>query len=544
MLNSNCIILKDNYDINLLIKDYNIARETEFTKRTYVKGASISLYKNTTGWSSIPLHSLDGEEGNGGNILRFVENDRFKPTNALKKFKYFQKILQDLNTDIYLVRLMKLDVDGYIAPHSDAAQFHNMLRMIRCAMPIITSKKVKFAIDDVEYNLEEGKLWYTDVNKTHWVKNNSNKDRIHLVIDIKPTIEMMDKIGLTQLHFFKKFYFKNNNLENKSIQFKRFNKTIHRKTDICLIMCQWKRYHTFDKIFKQIHEQTMKVDLYLWNNNFEDKDKLIEVLSKYHNSNINIYLYNSPYNIKCIGRIITAYLCRYLYKNIIFFDDDESMDDNLVIETLYKESVKYPNTILSFWAQKIVSTHEFYKRIRGENNELVNYAGGGGCIIPSELFSAEFMNWIPSYFFNVEDFLCNIYIATHMKGYSRASNANISFIEGECNSKDAMSFGIKYCDRTGVEIHKLKDMCLQWSIKNFNYPKFNLSKREPVFKSNNITKKVCNNSNYITKNDTTNNSNYITKNNTTKNNITSNLYENLYGVCYIILSINLFNLIR
>ena len=34
--------------------------------------------------------------------------------------------------------------------------------------------------------LESGKLWYTNVNAIHGVMNNSNEERIHLVIDMYP----------------------------------------------------------------------------------------------------------------------------------------------------------------------------------------------------------------------------------------------------------------------------------------------------------------------------------------------------------------------
>ena len=138
-----CLILQDDYDTNLLINDYKIAiNESKFTKRKYPKGASTSLYRDTIGWSSIPLHSWNGLEGNEGNILRYIDNKVFKPTRILNKCKYFQKILNDLGTDLYLVRMMKLDAGGYIAPHNDGNQFNNRYKMIRCCIPIITNELV------------------------------------------------------------------------------------------------------------------------------------------------------------------------------------------------------------------------------------------------------------------------------------------------------------------------------------------------------------------------------------------------------------------
>ena len=187
-----CVLLREDYDIHLLIRDYEIAvKEADFIQKKYVKGASVSLYKNTIGWSSIALHSVNGEEDHKANVLKHLNNNIFKPTRILQKCEYFKKILNDLGTSIYLVRMMKLDAHGYIAPHNDGAQFKNRLKMIRCHIPIITNERVKFGIDNNEYYMEAGKLWYSRVDKNHWVKNDSDIDRIHLVIDIKPTVEMI-----------------------------------------------------------------------------------------------------------------------------------------------------------------------------------------------------------------------------------------------------------------------------------------------------------------------------------------------------------------
>ena len=106
-------------------------------------------------------------------------------------------------------------------------------------------------------------------------------------------------------------------------------------------------------------------------------------------------------------------------------------------------------------------------------NKIVNYGGGGGCIIPSLLFSPKFIDWLPYKYFNVEDFLCNIYIYHFMKGCIRSLKVNIKFIGNESVSIDSMSYGYKICERSGIEIHELKDLCLQWAIKKYNYPIYN-----------------------------------------------------------------------
>ena len=116
-----CIELKNDYDIEKLIADYNIVEDSiKFHDRVYKPGLSAKVYKNAKGWKSIPLHSIGGVESDDGNVLREnISHAFFKNTPTLEKCTYFQKILDDLNAKIYLVRLMKLTADGYIPPHND-----------------------------------------------------------------------------------------------------------------------------------------------------------------------------------------------------------------------------------------------------------------------------------------------------------------------------------------------------------------------------------------------------------------------------------------
>ena len=263
---------------------------------------------------------------------------------------------------------------------------------------------------------------------------------------------------------YNKFYKENYDFDN--IKFKKTNCNQNDITESCLILLQWKRLQTLKKILKKIEEQSKLIDVYLWNNNFKEKYKFEKILLKFKNSKINIYYYNSKLNIKNSAKVITANLLHKIYKNIIFFDDDQIMSDNMVIETFENEVIKFPNTILSVWAFDLTSKFTFWKRIRKFNNELVHYAGSGGAIYPSNLFSDLFLEWIPNNLVGNEDFLLNIYITTQLNGKNRASNANINFIPEEFISKESMTWNEKN------QIHELKNKQLAWSIDNFCYPDY------------------------------------------------------------------------
>jgi len=307
-----CIILKDNYDLNLLINDYKILiNTTEFINR---RNGPKKL-----GWLSIALHSCNGMDEKESNRLQYIDNKIFKPTKNLKKCNYFKKILKDLNTDIYLVRILKLTPYFIIAPHNDP-EFNDRRKMIRCHIPLITNNKVYFWIGEPEqkkFNLKKGKLYYTRVEKKHWVKNESNEDRIHLVIDIKPTLKMMEIIGLNNLSIFKNYY--NSNIDlNHIIKFEKIKSYENKKSKLCTIIDCWSQ-ESNDK-FLQLMKKYINIgkyrDIYIWNNYYDDKEILIENLKKIKSPIFNIYLYNSPYKLlkKSNGRLITKEIIKYLYK--------------------------------------------------------------------------------------------------------------------------------------------------------------------------------------------------------------------------------------
>ena len=180
-----CFILKDvQYDVDKLIQD---SREAQKHNR---------YLKKNKGWSAIPLRTWMGKQERYLNdkCLHAKANVKFKPTTALKNCPYFQKIIREMGTNVYLVRILKLKAGSKIGSHTDSKIFKHDKKVIRCHVPITTDPKVKFMIGKKTHFLQPGKVWYTNVNKKHAVTNNWNRDRLHLVIDVKPTPEMLRQI--------------------------------------------------------------------------------------------------------------------------------------------------------------------------------------------------------------------------------------------------------------------------------------------------------------------------------------------------------------
>ena len=191
----NCILLKKNYDINKILEDIQIAKELhDFINPDILNRKTFSLSEKTHGWEALPLHTLDGKDGVDSTIPIDIRiNNNYKPNRVLKKCNYIKKILDDLETEIYLVRIMKLKPGGFIYPHIDSIIDKNYV--IRCQIPIVSNPDVDFFMDNKKLNLESGNLYFLNVGeKEHWLKNNSSIDRLTLIIDLKPTDEIKKKI--------------------------------------------------------------------------------------------------------------------------------------------------------------------------------------------------------------------------------------------------------------------------------------------------------------------------------------------------------------
>ena len=94
-------------------------------------------------------------------------------------------IYKSICGDGYFLRilLVKLKANSNITPHIDTGD--SLSNCKRTHIPIITNSKVTFTVGGETKYLKEGEIWEIDNTKEHSVKNNSNVDRIHLLIDYK-----------------------------------------------------------------------------------------------------------------------------------------------------------------------------------------------------------------------------------------------------------------------------------------------------------------------------------------------------------------------
>ena len=121
----------------------------------------------------------------------WIPNTEYKTDFRYKDYpiwEFVQPIINDLenfyNGKIGKVVFPKLKAGQKIYKHKDTTDYLNIIHRIH--IPIITNKDIMFYIDDGVLNMFEGECWEINNMKSHEVINDSDEDRIHLMIDIIP----------------------------------------------------------------------------------------------------------------------------------------------------------------------------------------------------------------------------------------------------------------------------------------------------------------------------------------------------------------------
>ncbi len=134
-------------------------------------------------WSIIPLRGPKGETHPIRMSYSDPSQNEFVDTKFLKQTRYLPEVISWFNCPVKSVRLMKLSAGSIIKKHCDLnlsveygeARFH---------IPIQTNCNVHFYLNESEVIMNKGECWYLRLSDPHNVDNNSQHDRIHLVLDV------------------------------------------------------------------------------------------------------------------------------------------------------------------------------------------------------------------------------------------------------------------------------------------------------------------------------------------------------------------------
>ena len=129
-------------------------------------------------WRGVALRSASGS----GTDLQAAAPGGFADTDLLHRCLYFRRALSVFECPLKSVRLLSLAPQSFIREHSDRALGYEDGE-IRIHIPLQTNANVEFYLAGERLLLEEGGVYYLNVNLPHRVNNRGSAERIHLVID-------------------------------------------------------------------------------------------------------------------------------------------------------------------------------------------------------------------------------------------------------------------------------------------------------------------------------------------------------------------------
>ena len=118
------------------------------------------------------------------------KNDQQKYNDYLNEIPTLKKIIEQIPGKSHRILIADMEPKGDIPRHIDKGKyFENKLRF---HIPLKTNNEVYFFVSTKTYNMKENEIWYIDNSSSHAVKNNSEKNRIHLIFDIEINNEVIN----------------------------------------------------------------------------------------------------------------------------------------------------------------------------------------------------------------------------------------------------------------------------------------------------------------------------------------------------------------
>ena len=163
-------ILNNVKKINDEWNDYAFRQNRQYSERR-----NPHLYTNTF---VIQFHSFDWTFGD-------KINPEVKDAEMLDVVSSIVKDLELMCDGVSgRVLLIKLLANKDVSEHTDRGEYLSAVR--RFHIPVITNDLVSYTVNGETINMKEGECWEINNLKPHSVLNDSDIDRVHLLIDIFP----------------------------------------------------------------------------------------------------------------------------------------------------------------------------------------------------------------------------------------------------------------------------------------------------------------------------------------------------------------------
>jgi hypothetical protein len=141
------------------------------------------------GNTAIPLISHNGE-------MNDDFNGPMKVTEKLERSPYLQQVLASFDEVFGRSRLMGLASKCSVPEHRDVN--YHWYNRVRIHVPILTNPDVLFYCGDTHVHMAAGETWIFDSWKKHKVENNSDENRVHLVIDTAGSTKFWEMVGASE----------------------------------------------------------------------------------------------------------------------------------------------------------------------------------------------------------------------------------------------------------------------------------------------------------------------------------------------------------
>jgi len=173
-----CVVIDPRPDLNFYdYKKYNPSLETLKINRKYILSEVKQLEKNE--WIEWPEKELYGGIKDSWTIIPFFAFGKW--SSHKDKYPKICKILKEIK-GLKTALLSKMKSKTKLKPHQGWANLSN--HILRCHYGISVPNDCDIYVGDSKRTLQNNEIIMFDDSKIHWAENNSDEDRIILIVDV------------------------------------------------------------------------------------------------------------------------------------------------------------------------------------------------------------------------------------------------------------------------------------------------------------------------------------------------------------------------
>ena len=139
------------------------------------------------GWRAILLKSKNGDVSGPTSQYPSWDFSDYRRTPYVDQLPYFRELMDQLKCPQGRMRIMRLSPGMVINLHRDVGAEVGCLafKQVRLHVPIVTNDRVTFFVGGERIRMQVGHIYYVNFAKSHYVRNDGDEARTHLVMDLK-----------------------------------------------------------------------------------------------------------------------------------------------------------------------------------------------------------------------------------------------------------------------------------------------------------------------------------------------------------------------